>query len=121
MHIFLQDGELLSRLVSHKTGNLLPMELTGLCRDKHLEVSKAIKRRAMAGMTVLHEENGVNNCPRNCLCSNNIELDYKVVFVRACVRVHVCVCVCVCECVCVCVCVCACVRACACVCVCMCV
>ena len=88
MHILLQDGELLSRLVSHKTGNLLPMELTGLCRDKHLEVSKAIKRRAMAGMTVLHEENGVNNCPRNCLCSNNIELDYKVV----CMCVHVCMC-----------------------------
>ena len=64
------------------------MELTGLCRDKHLEVSKAIKRRAMAGMTVLHEENGVNNCPRNCLCSNNIELDYKVV----CMCVHVCMC-----------------------------
>ena len=68
------------------------MELTGLCREKHLEVSKAIKRRAMAGMTVLHEENGINNCPTNCLCSNNIELDYKVV----------CMCVCLCVCMCTC-------------------
>lgn len=81
-----QDGELLSRLVSHKTGNLLPMELTGLCREKHLEVSKAIKRRAMAGMTVLYEENRINDCRTNCLCSNKVELDYKV-----CVRVCVCV------------------------------
>ena len=88
MPVLLQDGELLSRLVSHKTGSLLPMELTGLCRVKYLEVSKAIKRRAMAGMTVLHEENGINNCPTNCLCSNNIELDYKVC--------GVCPCMCVC-------------------------
>lgn len=24
-------------------------------------------------------ENGINNCPSNCLCSNKINIDYKVI------------------------------------------